>query len=176
MWCRNPVVPFLLFLAASAILMFTHPSGALADPVTAGSLSVQDAWARPSIGNAPNGVAYLTITNMGEVADRLVGASASVAKRVGLHATKMEGGIMKMRPAAQGITVPAKGATELKPGGFHVMLMGLTRKLVPGQNFDLTLTFERQGAVRIAVEIKTLGYKGSSKSSATMAPHGQAHQ
>lgn len=176
MCCRKTVLPFLLFLAASAILTVTPPSSALADPVTAGTLSVQDAWARPSIGNAPNGIVYLTITNMGEAPDRLVGASASVAKRVGLHATKMEGGIMKMRPAAQGITVPAKGAIELKPGGFHVMLMGFTRKLVPGQNFDLTLTFERQGAVRIAVEIKPLGYKGSSKSSATMAPHGRAHQ
>ena len=170
MWRRKPV---LSFLAASAILIFTLPSGARADQVTAGSLSVQDAWARPSIGNAPNGVAYLKITNMGDTADRLVGASVSVAKRAGLHATTMENGIMKMRALANGITVPANSTVELKPGGFHLMLMGLKHKLSPGEGFDMTLTFERQGTVRIPVEIKPLRHKGSSKSSGAMAPHGK---
>ncbi len=62
--------------------------------------------------------------------------------------------------SGHGIAVPAKGAVELKPGGFHVMLMGLTRKLSTGEKFDIILKFEHQGDVRISVEIKPLGYNG----------------
>lgn len=171
MRCRKPALSFFSVLAASAILTFTPPRDAWAGHVTAGALTVQDVWARPSIGNAPNGVVYLKILNKGDKSERLVGASANVAKHVGLHATVMEDGIMKMRNAAKGIAVPAKGAVELKSGGFHVMLMGLTQKLIPGENFDLTLTFERQGDVKIPVEIKKLGYKDPSNASGAMAPH-----
>lgn len=166
---QKSVLFFLPILIVSAILILS--SGARADNVTAGALSLQDAWARPSIGNAPNGVVYLKISNKGDSADRLVGASAGVAKRVGIHATIMEGGVMKMRHAAKGVEVPANGAVELKPGGFHVMLMGLTQKLISGDNFDLTLTFEQQGKVKIPVEIKTLGGSGSSNSSGTRGSH-----
>lgn len=166
---QKSVLFFLPIFIVSAILILS--SSAEADNVTAGALSVQDAWARPSIGNAPNGVVYLKISNKGVSADRLVGVSASVAKHVALHATLMEGGVMKMRHAANGIEVPANGAVELKPGGFHVMLMGLTKKLIAGDNFDLTLTFEQQGKVQIPVEIKTLGSNSSSNSSGSRKSH-----
>ena len=168
---QKSVLSSLPILAASVILMLFLSTGARAGEVTAGALSVQDAWARPSIGNAPNGVVYLKISNKGDKADKLVGASADVAKRAGLHATLMEGGVMKMRHSGHGIAGPAIGAVELKPGVFHVMLMGLTKKLIPGENFDLTLTFEHQGVVRILVEFKKLGYKGPSNTSGTMGPH-----
>jgi copper(I)-binding protein len=157
---QKSVLSSLPILAASVILMLFLSTGARAGEVTAGALSVQDAWARPSIGNAPNGVVYLKISNKGDKADKLVGASAAVAKRAGFHATLMEGGVMKMRHSGHGIAVPAKGAVELKPGGFHVMLMGLTRKLSTGEKFDIILKFEHQGDVKIPVEIKPLGYNG----------------
>lgn len=166
---QKSVLFFLPILLVSAILILS--SNAEAGKVTAGALSVQDAWARPSIGNAPNGVVYLKISNKGNSADRLAGVSASVAKRVAIHVSIMEGGVMKMRHAANGVEVPANGAVELKPGGMHVMLMGLTQKLISGDNFDLTLTFEQQGKVKIPVEIKTLGSTGSSNSSGTRGSH-----
>ena len=69
------------------------------------------------------GAVYATIANTGKEADALVSASSDAAQTVELHEVKNEGGVMKMRPV-QKIAVPAGGKIEMKPGGYHVMLLG----------------------------------------------------
>ena len=91
-----------------------------------------------------------------------MGVKSDVAKRVELHMVKMDDGVMRMRAAKDGVTVPANGSVELKPGGVHIMLMGLSRKLTPGQMFDLTLQFKHQGAVPIQVKVEKMGAMGGS--------------
>jgi copper(I)-binding protein len=100
-----------------------------------------------------NGAVYATITNTGKTADALIAASSDVAERAELHRTVDEGGVMKMRPQAR-IDVPASGAVEMKPGSYHVMLMGLKRDLVPGQTVAVTLTFEKAGRVVVEAPIR----------------------
>jgi copper(I)-binding protein len=100
-----------------------------------------------------NGAVYATIANTGKTADALVGASSDAAERTELHRTVDEGGVMKMRPQTR-IEVPAGGAIEMKPGSYHVMLMGLTRDLVPGQKVAVTLTFEKAGRVVVEAPIR----------------------
>ncbi len=119
--------------------------------VTVGDLTIEQAWARASIGAARAGAAYLTIVNRGAALDRLVSVATPVAKRAGLHRTLTEGGVLKMRPAGA-IDIPP-GATGLEPGGLHVMLMGLKAPLVEGESFPLTLTFERAGPLEVTVAI-----------------------
>jgi copper(I)-binding protein len=104
-------------------------------------------------GGGGNGAVYATLGNAGAQSDSLVAASTDVAQTVELHETKSEGGVMKMRPVPA-IPVPAKGKTELKPGGYHIMLMGLKRDLKPGETIPVTLKFERGGEVRIEAAIK----------------------
>jgi copper(I)-binding protein len=105
------------------------------------------------MGGGGNGAVYVTLTNPGAVADALVSASSDAAKAVELHEVKHEGGVMKMRPVSN-IPVPAHGKTELKPGGYHIMLVGLTRDLKPGEQVSVTLKFERGGEVRVDAPIK----------------------
>jgi copper(I)-binding protein len=68
----------------------------------------------------------------------------------------MDNGVAKMRPV-DGILVPANGATELKPGGYHVMLMGLKEPLMEYGTFQLTLTFEKAGSVDVEVQVESVG-------------------
>lgn len=127
---------------------------ALALPALAQSApQVQQPWARASAGNAANGAAYLTIANPG-TPDRLVAASTPAAHMAQLHTHVMDNGVMRMREAEGGIPLPQR-ATTLRPGGLHVMLMGLTQPLREGESFPLTLRFA--SGAETTVQVPVLG-------------------
>ena len=129
-----------------------------AAPAFADGIQVTDAWARASIGSERPGVAYMTILNGGAESDRLVAAKTPVAGRAMLHRSVMQDGVMKMRPAAD-IDIAPGGMVMLEPGGLHLMLTSLQKKLVKGETFPLTLTFEHGGQVTVEVAIAGLGAK-----------------
>ena len=122
-----------------------------------GKLEVSDAWARATPAKAENGVAYLTIRT--PTPDRLVSVSSPVAKKAELHTMEMAGMVMKMRPLA-GLDIPAGQSVTLKPGGEHIMLMGLNGPLREGQSFPLTLTFAKAGAREVTVPVEKAGAAG----------------
>ena len=124
----------------------------------AGGIEVEGAWARASIGTERPGVAYLTIVNRGGESDRLLAASTPVAKRAEAHESVMQDGVMKMR-AAEYIVIPPGEAVALEPGGLHLMLMSLQKKLVEGESFPLTLSFTHAGEVTVDVAIAGFGAK-----------------
>jgi copper(I)-binding protein len=129
-------------------------SAALAQPA---QLEVDNAWAGATPGKAENGVAYLTIQS--PTADRLVSASSPVAKKAELHTMSMQGMVMKMRPIT-GLDIPAGQPVTLKPGGEHIMLMGLDQPLHEGQSFPLTLDFEKAGPRTVTVTVEKAGARG----------------
>ncbi len=141
------LVAALLLVAAAAVAQ-------------TGSVAVTDAWARATPGKAEIGAAYLTLES--SIPDRLIGMSTPVASAAQLHAMTMEGGIMKMRPLA-GIDLPAGQPTKLEPGAMHIMLLGLTGPLRPGQSFPLTLTFEKAGTREVTVSVEKVGARGPEK-------------
>ena len=120
-------------------------------------LEVSNAWARATPGKAENGAAYLTIQS--PTPDRLLTVSSPVARKAELHTMSMEGMVMKMRPLA-GVDIPAGQPVTLKPGGQHVMLLGLDAPLREGQTFPLTLTFEKAGTRTVTVAIVKPGAAG----------------
>ena len=128
-------------------------AAAAAEVAKVGDITIQEPWARASLGNAPNSAAYMTLETMGTAPDRLVSGSTPVAQRVELHTHVMEGGIAKMRPA-DGIEVVPGAPTVLEPGGPHVMLSGLTQKLEAGATVPLTLVFEHAGEVTLDVPVE----------------------
>jgi len=139
-------------LAFAAGLVF-----ATASLAQTGQPEITNAWARATPGKAETGAAYLTIQS--PTADRLVSISTPVAKNAELHTMSMSGGVMQMRPVA-GIDIPAGKTVTLKPGGEHVMLLGLNHPLQQGQSFPLTLTFEKAGTRAVNVAIEKAGAAG----------------
>ena len=140
----------LLLLAASLLI-------AGAATAQTGAIEVTDAWARATPGKAENGAAYLTLRS--PTPDRLTGLSTPVAAKAELHAMTMEGGVMRMRPLA-GVDLPAGQKVALKPGGAHIMLVGLREKLRSGQFFSLILYFEKAGTSEVTVTVAPAGAMG----------------
>jgi copper(I)-binding protein len=112
---------------------------------------VEAAWARPTVEGQAAGGGFLKITG-GSGADRLLSASTGVSKTTELHTMEMEGNVMRMRPITA-LDIPAGGTVELKPGGKHVMFMGLAQPLKAGTSFPLTLRFEKAGEVKVDVQV-----------------------
>jgi copper(I)-binding protein len=99
----------------------------------------------------------MTIANDGAVAVRLVGGECAAAERVEVHAMSMEGGVMRMRPVAGGLEIPAGGAVELKPAGMHLMLIGLRRPLATGESVGLTLIFDNGARIEAPLAVRAMG-------------------
>jgi len=120
------------------------------------AIAVTDAWARAMPTGAKTGAAYVTLSNKGSVDDKLVGVSTPVAKEAQLHTMIDDNGVMKMRPISA-IDVKPGATVTLKPGGMHLMLMGLKQPLKEGESFPLTLTFAKAGKIEATVEVKKVG-------------------
>ena len=113
-------------------------------------------WARATPGGAKVGGAYLELKAAAGAGDRLVSASSTAAGTVEIHEHANEGGVMKMR-RIDGLAVPAGGSVVLKPGGYHLMLMDLKQPLKQGDKLQLTLTFEKAGALSVEGPVAPLG-------------------
>ena len=119
-------------------------------------VTVTEPFARASAGNVRNGAAFMTLSSGG--GDVLLRATSDVARRTELHTVKMEDGVMRMRRVPD-IALPAMEKVALKPGGLHVMFMGLKEPLKQGENIDITLTFEKAGDVIVSVPVRGPGAK-----------------
>ncbi len=125
-----------------------------------GQLTIEHPWARASAGNARTGAAFLTVVSAAAEPDRLLSASTPAAASAELHTHMMESdGVMKMR-AVEAVELAPGAATRLAPGGFHIMLMGLTGPLLEDTTFPLTLRFERAGEITVDVMVESVAAKG----------------
>jgi len=130
---------------AAALALAAVPAVAFAQ------VAVADSWVRGTVAGQRATGAFMKLTPTAD--QKLVAASSPVAKIVEIHEMAMDGGVMKMR-AIPKLDLPAGKATELKPGGYHVMLMALERPLAEGESVPITLTFEDAAGKRQSVEIK----------------------
>ena len=144
-------------LIAVAVCAALSAMPALAGDVTIGALKISAPWTRATPKGAAVGGGYMTITNTGSAPDRLIGGVADIAARFEVHEMSMDNGIMKMREVARGIEIKPGEKIEFKPGGYHVMFMGLKQQLIQGQNVKATLQFEKAGKVDVVFAIEGLG-------------------
>jgi copper(I)-binding protein len=121
-------------------------------------VTVEKAWARATTPSQTVGGIFFTLTDTG-APDRLVSVSSPIATTLELHETVKDGDVMKMRPVP-GLPIAAGQSVELKPGGYHVMAMGLKQPLTLGKTFPLTLTFEKAPPVTVTVTVGKAGASG----------------
>ena len=109
-----------------------------------GKIVISDPWARTSPSRAKNGAAYIP---------SLIAVSSTIAKKTELHLSTVEDGIAKMHHV-KGINLAPGKPAVMKPGGYHIMLMGLSAPLKMGDSFSLILTFEKAGKIEVMVPVK----------------------
>ncbi|MCV6594514.1 MAG: DUF1775 domain-containing protein [Silicimonas sp.] len=128
--------------------------------VTAGALEITGGFSRETLPNQPAGGGFMTVTNTGTEDDQLVAATSPASARVEIHEMKMDGDVMRMRELAGGLPIPAGETVMLKPGGYHLMFMGLTDGFTEGEMIDVMLTFERAGDVAVKLKVGPRNAKG----------------
>ena len=147
--------PILRAVAFTALFAALLAAPARAEEVKAGDLVITQAWSRATPGGAKIGGGYLTIENKGKTPDRLIGGSADVAGRIEVHEMTMKDGVMTMRPLDKGLSVEPGKTVKLAPGGYHLMLIGLTKSLKAGDEIPATLNFAGGRHLKVAFTVGT---------------------
>lgn len=122
-----------------------------AGSVFAQTVEVKDAWARTSVPGQKATGAFMKLT--AKDGAKLVAISTPAAGVAEVHEMKMDGDVMKMRAVPGGLDLPAGKTVELKPGGYHVMLMDLKAALPKDSTVPLTLTFKDAKGVESKLEL-----------------------
>ncbi|CAN5688252.1 hypothetical protein BH11PSE3_BH11PSE3_23210 [soil metagenome] len=125
------------------------------EPVAAaqGSLEIRKPRLRPSAAHDWEAGGYMTITNTGPEADRLLSAISPAFEIVLIHAVKVVGPGLEMKELPEGLVIPPEYATELRPRGYHLLLQKKKAPLVLGAPVPVTLRFEKAGD--LAIELTT---------------------
>ena len=122
----------------------------LAAPASA-QVTVTDAWVRGTVPGQKGTGAFMQLTSAADMT--LVGVASPAAKVAEIHEMTQDGNVMRMRAVGK-LVLPAGKAIDLKPGGYHVMLMDLTQPLREGETIPVTLTFADKEGRKITQEIK----------------------
>ena len=142
-------------LAGFALLALAAP--VLGHSFAIGQITIGHPWTRETAATQTVGGGFLTIRNNGKTADRLISASSPSATEVQIHTMSMDDGVMKMRQLKGGITIPAGASVELKPGGLHLMFIGLKKSFKKGTKIPATLKFARAGSVQVTFAVQPVG-------------------
>ncbi|MFO7584535.1 MAG: copper chaperone PCu(A)C [Anaerolineales bacterium] len=157
-------VKIFLFFVFIFLFAACAPLADLGEPVVSqNGIEIYQPWARSAAmktdmsegmhgGGAVTG-AFMLIKNTTAQDDMLLSAASDAAEDVQIHQTTMSGGVMSMSEVF-GVEIPAGGQAELKPGGYHVMLIGLKQELNAGQIVTLRLVFQNAGEVVVEAEVR----------------------
>lgn len=137
-------------------------------------VQVEGAWARATVKGQKGTGAFMKLTS--KEGARLVSASSPVAGVTEIHEMKMEGDVMKMRALTAGLDLPAGKPVELKPGGYHVMLMDLKDALAKDTTVPLTLVFRDARGAESRLELKVPVQATAPAAAMGHGAHGAHHK
>jgi periplasmic copper chaperone A len=143
-----PIAAAIALTALSIVTAFAQMS------VKTGDIEITAAWTRATLPGQPAGAGYMIIENKGAKADRLLSAASDAAQMTQVHTMEMTGDVMKMSELNDGLEIPAGGKVELKPGGTHIMFMGLKQGFKEGGTVKVTLKFEQAGEAVIELPVQ----------------------
>lgn len=150
------VLPTTRFFLRTLVVLMVAPCALPANAAEA--LIAKGAWARATAPGQTTASVYLELTSTRDAA--LVSAASPLAKQVEIHATRSEGGVMKMRPVTR-VELAAGKSVKFAPGGLHFMLVGIHQPLREKERVPLALTVERSDGTRstlnVEAEVRPIG-------------------
>lgn len=166
-------------LASLVLALGLAAAPAVAGDYTAGPIKVTTPWTRVPPPGAKVAAGFLTITNTGTEADRLLGGKVAIADRLEVHEMKISGGVMSMRALENGLEIKPGATVVLQPGSTHLMFQELSAAPEAGKPVKGSLQFEKAGSVDIEYTVAPFGAKsaddkdtGSGPAKATGTGHG----
>ena len=144
-----------LNLLLAGVTLVVASTAAHAHSFKLGNIDIGHPYARVTVAGQPIGGGFLKLSNRGGD-DKLLSATAAVSASVEMHTMNMDGDVMRMRQV-DAIPLPAGKTVELKPGGYHLMFVGLKAPLKAGEKFPLKLKFEKAGEVEVIVNVEASG-------------------
>lgn len=142
---------------ALALWLALYAGGAAnAQTSAASTIVVEQPWARATPAGAKTGAAYMTLMNKGGSADRLIAATTPLAGKVQFHKETEANGVSRMREMPS-VEIQPGAKVVFKPGDMHMMLVGLKQPLTQGRTFQLTLQFQKAGAIDVTVPVEGVG-------------------
>ncbi len=146
----------LIFIKLFLLGLFTN--------ALAGEMSINNGWIKAKQG--PMTGAFIHITNNTGFDDKLIGVKTKFAKKNEIHIVKMDSKSNAKMMKADFISIPNNKTTKLEQGGNHLMFMGITKNIVAGQKYNITLIFEKHGEVDImltAEKVKKSNYNNKKE-------------
>jgi periplasmic copper chaperone A len=157
---RSSNLPHLIGGAILTIALLLIVIGAAtAHEFSSKDITISHPWARATPGGVTVGGAYLEIKAAPGPGDRLVGGRSAIAGSVEVHSHAIENGVVRMR-RIDGLPIKGGQSVVLKPGGYHLMLLGLKQPLKEGDLLNFTLTFEKAGDIEVEATVEPIGAKG----------------
>lgn len=153
---RGIGILLLLTMVVAPLLSTNHLVFAQDEEATCDAIVFLGGWSRPAVAldGTGNGAGYGIFVNLGEEDDTLVSVSSEAASVIELHTVIMDGDVMQMTPLEDGMPIPAGGFTSLQPGGYHIMMIGLTADLEPDAEVSLDLEFEHADPINITYTVQ----------------------
>jgi len=145
-----------LFRVSAACTLLAAASVASAQEFKAGDIVISHPWSRATPKGTNVGAGYLVLENRGTTPDRLIGGSVEVAAGFEIHDVVVEDGVMRMREL-EAIELPPGGSVEIKPGGRHIMFVGLLHPLAAGEKARGALQFEQAGKIEVEFDVIGMG-------------------
>jgi len=155
-------------LALALGLTLTHSAMA--------EVQIDNGYVRATPPGVPNGAAFMTLTNSAGQPVSLISAKTEIARKAELHNHIDHNGMMQMRQV-KAIEIPAQGSVELKPGSYHIMMMGLSGQLKEGQQVDMTLKFSDGEQQQLSLPVQrvraatAMGHADHSQAEKPMTHH-----
>jgi copper(I)-binding protein len=149
------------FILAAALALL--PVTAAAQDYTIGTLQISQPWSRMPPPAAKAAVGFMTLTNIGTEADRLIGGTVTVADKFEMHAMAVIDGVMQMRELAEGLEIKPGETVQFKPGSHHMMFVGLKQQPKAGDRLKGSLVFEKAGSIDIEYKVEPMGARGTGR-------------
>ena len=148
------VLSALLITSLLAIVSFdTFAASSGGKPL----VDIEHPWTMATPGGATTAAAFMIVHNNQNVSDRLMGGSTPAARSVEVHEMTIVNNVMEMRELGGGLAVPPVASVALKPGSYHIMLLGLIKPLVAGTSIEMTLNFQHAGPISFVVPVQAMG-------------------
>ena len=163
----------IVFVAA--LIFATCTAGTVrANDVMVGPLKLTAAWTRATPKGAMVGGGYFTVTNTGDVSDRLVSGVSDASNKFEIHEMSMDKGVMKMREITSGVEIKPGQTVRFEPSGYHIMFVGLKQPLKEGERIKATLQFEKAGGASLEFVVESIGARsgGASSGNSKSMQHG----